>query len=312
MIGQVVEVAQDGRYLSVHRGFLVVQEGEKELGRVPLDDIAALIGNAHGLVYSNNLLVELAKRNAAFVLCGSNHNPVGILWSVDGHYRQGGRMDAQLEANRSTRKRLWGEIVRAKLAQQASVLAALGKPDAPVRSLIRRVRSGDPENIEAQAARRYWPFLFGDAFRRDRDEEGVNSLLNYGYTILRAATARSVMAAGLHPTIGIHHRNTQNAMRLVDDLMEPFRPLIDYRVSKLLHHGIDELNPETKRALVHVLYADLPTNVGLTPVINCVQRLATSLGQVYERKCDRLDLPGTLSPLEISAAFSAPRGPTGC
>ncbi len=291
MIGRIVEIAEDGRYLSVVRGFLVVSHEGNEIGRVPLDDVAAVIGNAHGLSYSNNLLVELAHRNAPLVLCSQNHSPVAVLWPLEGNYEQSARMDAQLASTRPMSKRLWAAIVKHKLAMQAAVLAAIDKPRAPVAALIRKVRSGDPENIEAQAARRYWPLLLGEDFRRDRDSGGLNGMLNYGYTVLRAATARAVVAAGLHPGIGLHHRNALNPMRLVDDLMEPFRPVIDITVFDLYTRGATEVTPDTKRVLVHALYRDMHTPEGRTPLTACLHRLAVSLAQVFLGSRTTLDLP---------------------
>lgn len=307
MIGRIVEVADDRRHIFVSRGFLVVQETEgerQELGQVPLDDIAAVIGNAHGLSYSNNLLVALAERGAPFVLCAANHNAVGMLWPVDGNFQQAKRFDAQLAASKSTHKRLWAQVVRSKLLQQAAALEATGAAVAPLSSLARKVRSGDPENLEAQAARRYWGLLFGENFRRDRSEGGVNGLLNYGYTVLRAATARAVIAAGLHPTLGIHHCNEGNPMRLVDDLMEPFRPLVDLLVWQLRRRGEGEVSPDTKRALVRSLYDDVQTHAGATPAIVSMQRLAVSLAQVYLGEREKLDLPLPGLPLALAASLA--------
>ena len=308
MIGRIVEVADDNRHLRMHRGFMVVQDtaGErKELGQIPLDDIAAVIANAHGLSYTNNLLVALAERGSPFVLCGANHNPVGMLLPVDGNHHQGRRFDAQLEATKPTIKRLWAEVVRSKLEQQAAALEAMGSPTAPLMALVGKVRSGDPDNLEAQGARRYWGLLFGDAFRRDQNAGGLNAMLNYGYTVLRATTARAVIAAGLHPTLGLHHSNDSNPMRLVDDLMEPFRPVIDLKIWQLRRCNDEgEITPETKRALVRTLYDDMQTSVGATPVMVCVQKLATSLAQVYLGERDKLDLPLPGLPLALAAALT--------
>jgi CRISP-associated protein Cas1 len=305
MIGRIVEVADDRRHLFVHRGFMVVQdtEGERrELGQVPLDDIAAVIANAHGLSYTNNLLVSLAERGAPFVLCSANHNAVGMLLAIEGNYEQAHRIEAQVAATKPTHKRMWAAIVKAKLEQQAAALEAAGAPVAPLQSLAVRVRSGDPENLEAQGARRYWSLLFGENFRRDRDAGGVNGLLNYGYTVVRAATARAVIAAGLHPSIGLHHSNDNNAMRLVDDLMEPFRPVVDLKVWQLRQKNEDQVTPATKRALVNTLYDDMQSGAGTTPVIVCMQRLAISLAQVYLGQREKLDLP--LPGLSLSLAAS--------
>ncbi|MDO8262220.1 MAG: type II CRISPR-associated endonuclease Cas1 [Gallionella sp.] len=307
MIGRIVEVADDRRHLFMSRGFMVVQDtdGErKELGQVPLDDIAAVIANAHGLSYTNNLLVALAERGAPFVLCAANHNAVGMLLPIDGNHHQGKRFDAQLEATKPTTKRLWAEVVRAKLEQQAAALEAMGGPTAPLTALVSKVRSGDPDNLEAQGARRYWGLLFGDKFRRDQDAGGLNAMLNYGYTVLRAATARAVIAAGLHPTLGLHHSNDSNPMRLVDDLMEPFRPVIDLKIWQLRRNGEAEITSDTKRALVRTLYDDMQTDVGATPVMVCVQKLATSLAQVYLGEREKLDLPLPGLPLALAAALN--------
>jgi CRISPR-associated protein Cas1 len=307
MIGRIVEVADDNRHLSAYRGFMLVQDsaGERqELGQVPLDDISAVIANAHGITYTNNLLVSLAERGIPFVLCSANHNAVGMLIPIDGNFEQARRIEAQIGANLPTHKRMWASVVRAKLEQQASALAATGSPNAPLLALAGRVRSGDPENLEAQGARRYWGLLFGDSFRRNQDGEGINTLLNYGYTVLRSAMARAVIAAGLHPSIGIHHSNDNNSMRLVDDLMEPFRPCIDLKVWQLRLKKEESVVPETKRSLVNTLYDDMQTDSGATPVMVCMQRLATSLAQVYLGERERLDLPLPGIPLSLSASLN--------
>ncbi len=305
MIGRIVEVADDQRHLLVERGFLVVQDTalHKKLGQVPLDDIAAVIANAHGLSYTNNVLVALAERCAPFVLCAANHNAVGMVMSINGNFQQAKRFDAQIAASQPLIKRLWAEIVKSKLQQQAAALEATGVPSMPLSALVRKVRSGDPDNIEAQGARRYWGLLFGEDFRRDQQAGGLNSLLNYGYTVLRATTARAVVAAGLHPTIGLHHSNAGNAMRLVDDLMEPFRPMIDLKVWQLSRQGENEVTPDTKRILVRTMYDDMQSNVGATPVMVCTQKLATSLAQVFLGEREKLDLPLMGLPLSLAAAL---------
>ncbi|MFN4003378.1 MAG: type II CRISPR-associated endonuclease Cas1 [Hylemonella sp.] len=306
MLGRIVEVADDRRHLFVHRGFMVVQdtEGErKELGQVPLDDIAAVIANAHGLSYTNNLLVALSERGAPFVLCAKNHNAVGMLLPIEGNFEQSRRIEAQIAATAPTHKRLWAAVVRAKLQQQAAALEAAGSPAAPLQALARKVRSGDPDNLEAQGARRYWNLLFGEDFRRDQNGAGINALLNYGYTILRAATARSVVAAGLHPSIGLHHSHDNNAMRLIDDLMEPFRPIVDLRVWQLWRNQERDVTPETKRALVRTLYDDLQGESGVSPVIVSIQKLCTSLAQVYLGQRESLELPLPGLPLALASSL---------
>ena len=224
---RVVDIATDGRHLSAHRGFLLVSEDRSEVGRVPLDDVAALIVHAHGVTWTTNLVVALAERGAPMVLCGANHAPVAVCLPLDGHHGQNARMRAQWEAGRPLAKQLWRAIVVSKIRWQAAVLEAHGHPATAFDLLARRVRSGDPDNVEAQAARRYWPLLLGKDFRRDRGAGDINGLLNYGYTVMRSLCARAVVAAGIHPSIGVHHANRGNPFALADDLVEPFRPLVD-------------------------------------------------------------------------------------
>lgn len=291
MIGRIVEIAGDGRHLSLDRGFLVISHRKDELGRIPIDDVAALIGNAHGLSYSNNLLVALAERGAPFVLCGAHHRPVGLLWPVDCHHRQAARMDAQLRASLPLRKRLWKQVTQAKIGMQAAVIGLFDGPEPPLRRLANTVRSGDPSNVEGRAARLYWNLLFGKTFRRDHDGDGINGLLNYGYTVLRATVARHLMAAGLHPGIPLHHANEGNPMRLVDDLMEPFRPLVDACVRRLAETGRRDVDSETKRTLALLPVRNICLDRGVSPVSLVIQRMVVSLAQLYEDPKVTLELP---------------------
>ncbi len=291
MIGRIIDIAENNRYLSVYRGFMLVRSGDNELGRIPLDQIDAVIVSGHGITHSSNLLAALAERGVPFVYCNDHHRPVGMLLSVDGHYHQGKRMQAQLNAQKPLRKRLWKSIVKAKILFQAAVLESLGKPCKPLLALEKKVRSGDPENIEAQAARVYWPRAFGKQFRRDRSRDGANALLNFGYTIIRSATARSVIATGLHPGAGLHHHNAYNPMPLVDDLMEPFRPFIDIRVLGILDQELNKVDSNTKPMLASVLRSDLQSNAGITPLAGCMHKLASSLAYCYLGEKTNLEFP---------------------
>lgn len=309
MTGRIVEIAGEGRHLALTRGFLSVRQDGEELGRVPLDDIAAVIANGHGLTYSNNLVLALAERGAAFVLCGPNHAPAAFLWPVAIHHAQSARMRAQLSATRPMGKRLWRDIVRAKLRQQAAVLDAAGKRGGGgIVALARKVKSGDPDNVEAQGARRYWTALFGPDFRRDTAAPGANGMLNYGYAVLRSATARAVMAAGLHPTIGIHHHGPGNPMCLVDDLMEPFRPMVDLCVYRLIEKGIEDVAPDAKAALARLTVFDMQTEAGVSPVSVCLERLAQSVARAFETGEARLSLPLDPLPLDLADAMGSGDG----
>lgn len=171
---RIVDIATDGRHLSLHRGFLVVAEDRVEVGRIALDDVHAVIVHAHGTTWSANLVAALAERGAPIVFCAANHAPVAVTLPIDGHHAQNLRMRAQWDASKPLAKQLWRRIVSAKIAMQGALLAAHGVAGADAFPLIaKRVKSGDPDNLEAQAARRYWPLLMGADFRRDRDAAGA-------------------------------------------------------------------------------------------------------------------------------------------
>jgi CRISPR-associated protein Cas1 len=298
---RIVDIATDGRHLPAHRGFLVVSEDRREIGRIPLDDVCAVIVHAHGVTWTTNLVVALAERGAVLLLCGPNHAPVAVCLPLEGHHAQNARIRAQLEAGRPLLKQLWRQVVVAKISWQAAVLESCGIAASAFDLFTRKVRSGDPDNVEAQAARRYWPLLMGEAFRRDREAEGVNALLNYGYTVLRSLCARSAVAAGLHPSMGIHHANRTNAFALADDLMEPLRPLVDALALRLVAAGIETVTPEAKRAFTGLIALDLPLAGATTTVAGAAQRTAQTLATAFQtgRSAD-LVLPHPPSRLELA------------
>lgn len=306
MPGRVVEISTDGLHLAVLRGFLVVKDADGERGRVPLDDIDAVIASAHGLTFSANLLHALADRNVPFVVCGPNHMPMSAMLPVASHHAQTGRIRAQIAAPLPLTKRLWQGLVQAKIRNQGAVLAHQGVPAGAFTTLARQVRSGDPTNVEAQAARRYWPLLMGPEFRRDTEAGGANALLNYGYAILRSGAARAIVAAGLHPSIGIHHSNKGNPMALVDDVMEPFRPLVDLAALRMVQAGVTQVTADAKRELAAILIQDLTTTRGTTPLSTCLHRLAASLAEAYQTGEPRLDLPLSPLPLDLTASAGRP------
>ncbi|TKT82562.1 type II CRISPR-associated endonuclease Cas1 [Aquamicrobium sp. LC103] len=302
---RVVDIETEGLFLAVHRGFLTVSAGGEEKGRVALDDIGALIVHAHGTAWSNSVMVRLSERAVPIVVCGSNHAPVACVWPIEGHYAQAARMRAQLAAGRPLGKQIWRRIVSAKVRMQGTIFAARGGEAGAFDLLARKVRSGDPDNIEAQAARRYWRALFGADFSRDRSAGGANALLNYGYTVLRAVVSRSVCATGLHPTIGIFHSNRNNAFALSDDLMEPYRPLVDQMVLELLDEGHVEVTGDVKRRLATLTTLDLQNPDGtVSPLSVQVQRFVHSVATCFETGRIDLALPG--SPLRAEAAVSEP------
>lgn len=294
---RVVDLSSDGMHIAVKRGFLTVSKDREEVGRVALDDIGGVIAHAHGLTWSNTVFVRLAERAVPVVLCARNHAPVACVWPLEGNHIQGERLNAQVDASRPLAKRLWRDIVVAKIRMQGAVLASVGQDDGAFDLLARKVRSGDPDNVEAQAARRYWQPLMGPTFRRDQGGEGANALLNYGYTVLRAMVSRAICAAGLHPTIGLHHANRANAFALADDLMEPYRPIVDRAVFNLSSDGVADVTADAKRALVALTALDLPTPRGMSPLHVHATRLAQQLAATVCGEAEALMLPQPLDPL---------------
>ncbi len=294
---QIIDIVTDGRHLSRDRGFLKVSEKGNEVGRTPLDQITAVIVHAHGTTWSTSLLTELGDRGTPVVLCGSNHVPRSMLLPVEGHFAQGARMRAQCNAKAPLKKQAWKKVVISKVLMQAQVLGAVGQQRGRLDQLARSVMSGDRTNVEAQAARHYWPRLMGTEFRRDLGGSGPNALLNYGYTVFRSAAARAVVAAGLHPTIGLHHSNRGNAFALADDLMEPFRPLVDCAVRNIVRQSGETVDASAKKLLAQLISADLPIGPGVTPVSLALVKLATSVGQSFESGRLVLALPAPPDPL---------------
>lgn len=300
-VDRIVDITSDGRHLAVDRGFMTVSDGGHELGRIAIDEIAAVIVHAHGVTYSNSLFVRLARQGAPVVICATNHAPVSVFWPLAGHHAQGARMRAQWAAGKPLQKRLWQLVVQSKIQMQAATLTAIGVDVDGLNYLKRQVKSGDSTNVEAQAARRYWPLLLGPDFRRDTGGDGANALLNYGYTIIRSAVARAIIASGLHPTIGIFHQNRQNAFALADDLVEPFRPVVDYYVRKLLNDGVDQVTSEAKASLARLIAFDLVVKGERSPISVASVRLARSLAQSFESGRAALDLPEPPTPNEFTA-----------
>jgi len=293
VLGRLVEIEEDSAHLRMYRGFLMVdgqtEAGRKELGRIPLDDVGAVIANSYGLTYSNAVLVALAERGIPVVLCGTNHLPAGFVLPISGHHEHAAHIEHQVAASLPLRKRMWQQIVKAKVMQQAKVVAFFGNDDAGLMRLASSIRSGDPENIEAQAAKRYWSLLMDDSFRRDPGGLPPNGLLNYGYTVLRSAVARSIVASGLHPSLGIHHSNDRNAFRLADDLIEPFRPFVDLAVKKLIDQQLVDVNRETKAVLAKVLYRDMTTSAGTETLWGTIQTLVHSYVRCLKGESDRIE-----------------------
>ena len=279
MVGQIVEITEPGHWLKKSRGFLQVHNSGEMLGQVPLDDIQTVLVSVPGCVVSSVLMDQLAQRNIPLVICGENYLPSSWTLPLQGAVRQFQVMRAQAQLSEPRRKRYWQKMVKAKIANQSDVLSRAGEPCKDLTRMIRKVKSGDPENIEAQAARAYWQRLMGAEFRRDRESPGLNAALNYGYTVLRACIARGVSGAGLHPSFSIHHKNPRNPMNLVDDLVEPFRPIADFVIWRWTREYSTELTRDGKLRLASLCTLSLPTEEGFSPLSQVAARCCRSFAK---------------------------------
>ena len=305
MQNRIIEITTDGAHVSASRGFLQVSANNETLGQVALEDIGALVIRGHGASLSTNICTRLAQVNVPVVICGDNQSPASIIWPVSGHFAQGLHMQAQAVASKPLLKRLWAQIITAKILAQAEVLETFLFDGNDLREMANRVKSGDRDNLEAQAAKRYWPRLMGEDFRRNRNREGANAALNYGYTVLRAAMARAILSAGLHPSLSIHHQSRGDALRLADDLMEPFRPWVDLKVRQMMRSNSQNdlvIEKEEKANLVSVLQMDFVGPSGVSPMQTCMDRMAQSLVRVFLGELREMQMPG--APLPLSAAVS--------
>jgi CRISPR-associated protein Cas1 len=269
---------------------LVVQY-PKELGipdkTVPIEDIGVLILDHQRVVVTQMLLAALLENNVAVITCNAQHMPTGLLLNLDGHTTQTEIFRAQIEASEPLRKNLWMQCVQAKLRNQAAVLDQIGVGGDALREFARNVRSGDPDNLEARGAAYYWRHVFPAHlnFVRHRNGDPPNNLLNYGYAILRAVVARSLVGSGLLPTYGIHHRNKYNAYCLADDIMEPYRPWVDETVLELLvKERIDptEVTTAIKGHLLKVPAKDVRIDGQRSPLLVAVQRTTAALAQCFQ------------------------------
>lgn len=228
---------QNPAKLSLLKTQLKVSNNEGEI-TLPLEDITALILESPQIVLTSSLLSACQENGIGVITCDDTHMPNGMLLPFHAHSRQSRVAQVQLSWSEPLRKRLWQRVIQSKVSNQAECLdRTVGKSESVrLRTMIERIGSGDPDNVEAQAAREYWPRLFGKTFRRG-DGDAINAALNYGYAVLRAFVARSQVAYGLLPAFGLHHRNELNAFNLTDDVMEVFRPFVDHHVFTLIQGG---------------------------------------------------------------------------
>ncbi|WP_437200880.1 type II CRISPR-associated endonuclease Cas1 [Planctomicrobium sp. SH664] len=300
MLKRMLEISREPAHVCATLGQLQLKRDGNLLASVPCEDLGVVIVDHPQTTYTHAALAELTRHDAVLVICGSNHLPCGMLLPVSDHTQIVLRLRAQLSMSLPTRKRLWQQLVRAKIVAQAENLGRESATSRRLRQLADRVRSGDQGNREALAARFYWSAWLTESseasqpqnpFRRDPDGTGLNSLLNYGYAILRAALARAISSSGFHPAIGLQHSHRANAFCLADDLIEPLRPIVDARVRALAMAGETELNQPVKAALLGLLSEEVLTGDVSGPLSVAVQRYVASLVAVANKESKLLTIP---------------------
>lgn len=280
--------------LSVQQQQLLIKTEDKEI-RVAIEDIGVLVIDHYQVTVTHAVLHKLLDNNAAVITCNDKHHPTGLLLNLDGHTQQSEKFKAQIEASEPLKKQLWQQTIKAKIQNQAAVLAKWELDNSYLKRYVQLVLSGDTSNQEAQAARYYWKVLYNEEdpfFIRERFGEYPNNFLNYGYAILRATVARGLVSSGLLPTLGIHHRNKYNAYCLADDIMEPYRPYVDHLVKVLmLETQEQELTSDVKRRLLNIPNTDIKIDGKDSPLMVGLQRTTASLAACFEGKSKKILYP---------------------
>src|SRR5690554_4385006 len=254
--------------------------GEK--GSVPVEDVALLLLDNYQITLSHQLIVALQGNNIAIVSCDAHHLPFALMLPMSGHVEHSERLRNQINMSEPLRKQLWKQTVEAKISQQMLLLKKLRKPHAPLAEYVNQVKSGDSTNMEGIAAQYYWKQLF-ENFTREREGDSPNNLLNFGYAILRSIVARALVSSGLNPTLGIFHRNKYNPYCLADDIMEPYRPYVDWMVFNYLQDYPENtaLTTEVKAYLLQIATHDTQIMQKLRPLMVAVSSTTSSLQKCF-------------------------------
>lgn len=274
-------------YLKTKDEQLVFQSEETgELKTLPIEDIGIIILDHQQLTITQALIAKLLENNVSLITCDARHHPTGMMLNLDGNTLQSRKFQAQVDASVPLKKQLWQQTITAKIENQACMLESVSIGAKNLRNWAQEVKSGDSGNHEATAAAFYWKNLFPifPDFKREREGVPPNNLLNYGYAILRAVVARSIVASGLLPTLGIFHRNQYNAYCLADDIMEPYRPFADKVVWDIvrMNGSFLELTPGMKKQLLNIPAMDVKINNEKSPLMVAIQKTTASLAKCFE------------------------------
>jgi CRISP-associated protein Cas1 len=283
-------------YLSTTNDQMVVRfpDESKEKKTLPIEDIGVIVLEDPQITITNKLLEKLVQNNVALIHCNAQHLPIGLLMPLEGHSEQSERFRHQINASAPLKKNLWQQTVQAKIKNQAEHLSFRGIPCKRMYGWVKEVLSGDSQNHEARAAAFYWQKIFPvPEFSRFRGGIPPNNLLNYGYAILRAVTARALVSSGMLPTLGIHHRNKYNAYCLADDIMEPYRPYVDTIVADIIaeEHDISFLSVSLKARLLNVVSMDVVLEGKKSPLMNAMSRTTASLYSCYAGEARKILYP---------------------
>lgn len=270
--------------LSLKEGQIAVAQDDGEV-RLSLEDLAFIVLDAPQSTVTTTLLSACMKAGVAIVLTDETHTPSGLALPFHRHFRQSDIARRQSEMSAPLKKRIWQTIVQRKIENQAAALAMLGREGSEtLREMARRVGSGDPDNVEARAARFYWSRLWPD-FRREDGGDRRNMLINYGYAVARSAVARSLVACGLLPCFGLMHASGVNAFNLADDFVEPFRPFVDLAAWRRIGDGRpcrDDLSVEDRRAMVAITFAEMRIGTDNVTLLVAAERSSVSFLNAIE------------------------------
>ena len=283
-------------YLKTANEQLLIELPEcEDVKTVPIEDIGLLMLDHQQITITQALMAKLLANNTAVITCNDTHHPTGMMLNLDGHSLQSQKFQAQIDASVPLKKQLWQQTIIAKITNQAAVLEKQRADHKLLLHYAKEVKSGDSDNHEAKAAAHYWKHIFPGFLQFKRERHGLppNNLLNYGYAILRAVVARSLTGSGLLPTLGIHHRNQYNAYCLADDIMEPYRPLVDQLICKIVRENGEylDMTPSMKKTLLEIPAMDVTIDGQKSPLMNAVQRTAASLVKCYEGDARKILYP---------------------
>lgn len=271
--------------LRIELNQLMIKRDHQIVGKIPMEDIGVLILEDRQIMMSRSVLSLAVEFNVAVIVCDNTYHPTGLFLCLDSNHIQRKLFEAQLTASEPLKKNLWKQIIQQKLLNQAAALKIQQKSANYLTELARKVKSGDAENCEAQGAQYYWRHFFLSPIQRERNAPPPNAFLNYGYAVLRAMTARAIMVAGLLPTWGVHHRNQYNAYCLADDLMEPFRPLVDLEVAKIMSgNPPEELTTDIKKIFWAMATWDVAHEDVIRPLHHALADAASSLQKSFSEK----------------------------